>query len=285
MEPDAYTLLDYLLDEVYGAVYDLGIGTAVWLVALVLPFRALKGGVEIGWDVVGYVATIVFGFAVVMGLEEPLIVWIQPQLAGWYASYDLLPWWGSLTLYLLSSDFASYWAHRLLHTGFFWHGHAWHHSPRHLYFLSGSRAAPLHILVLIAPTTLAYLIFPYPTANYVAAAHGAFQVANQHYIHSNLRFPLQRWLEYFLVTPRMHFVHHSRTRTYSDSNYGFIFSMWDRWFGTYTDPDRVPIDEPLGLSYELSHTRALFGLPPRRLPLPAAGTTAPASTATAPSSE
>ena len=67
MEPDAYTLLDYLLDEVYGAVYDLGIGTAVWLVALVLPFRALKGGVEIGWDVVGYVATIVFGFAVVMG--------------------------------------------------------------------------------------------------------------------------------------------------------------------------------------------------------------------------
>jgi sterol desaturase/sphingolipid hydroxylase (fatty acid hydroxylase superfamily) len=264
MELDGYTLLDYLLDEVDGAVYDVGIGVLVWLVALLIPFRALKGKVEIGWDVVGYVATIVFGFVIVMGLEEPILDFTIARLDVWYESYDLLPWWASLTLYLLSSDFASYWAHRLLHTGWLWHGHAWHHSPRYLYFLSGSRAAPLHILILIAPTTLAYLIFPYPTAHYVAAAHGAFQVANQHYIHSNVRFPFQRWLEYFLVTPRMHFVHHSRTRAYSDSNYGFIFSIWDRMFGTYTDPDRVPSDEPLGLNYEVSHWRALFGLPPPR---------------------
>jgi sterol desaturase/sphingolipid hydroxylase (fatty acid hydroxylase superfamily) len=266
MEFDAYALVDYLFEELDSPLYDLGMGAAVWLIALAIPFRVVAAKAEIGWDVVGYVATLVFGSAIIFGLEDPILDRAIDRLDVWYESYDLLPWWVALALYVVSSDFASYWAHRLLHTGFFWHGHAWHHSPRYLYFLSGSRAAPLHIFVLIAPTTLAYLIFPYPEAHYVAVGQSVFQIANQHYIHSNLRFPFQRWLEYVLVTPRMHFVHHSRTRAYSDSNYGFIFSLWDRLFGTYTDPARVPSDEPLGLSYEVSNLRALLGLPPRRRP-------------------
>ena len=75
-----------MLDEVDGAIYDLGFGAAVWLIALVIPFRVLKGKVEIGWDVVGYVATIVFGFVIVMGLEEPFLVWSIDRLDVWYES-------------------------------------------------------------------------------------------------------------------------------------------------------------------------------------------------------
>jgi hypothetical protein len=44
MELDGYTLLDYLLDEVDGAVYDVGIGVLVWLVALLIPLRRSYSG-------------------------------------------------------------------------------------------------------------------------------------------------------------------------------------------------------------------------------------------------
>ena len=119
-------------------------------------------------------------------------------------------------------------------------------------------------MVLIAPTTLAFLFFPYPTAATLAFMHAVFQVVNQHAIHSNLWVPFPRYLELVFVTPRVHFVHHARDRKLSDSNYGFIFTIWDRLFGTYTDPDTVSKDEPLGLGYEISNWRAFFGLPPTR---------------------
>jgi hypothetical protein len=67
-----------------------------------------------------------------------------------------------------------------------------------------------------------------------------------------------------LVTPRLHFVHHSAKAHVANSNYGFIFSVWDRVFGTYTDPATIPLDDPLGLGYEVSGWRLMLGLPPPR---------------------
>ncbi|HEX9877250.1 MAG TPA: sterol desaturase family protein [Gammaproteobacteria bacterium] len=257
-------MLEFIYSQFEETVFDVGIGVAVWLVALALPFRGLRGKKEIGWDVVGYFGSAVFGLMIVIGLEEPILDWAIPRMDVWRASYAQLPSWAVLLLYVVAADLGSYWAHRLLHTRFLWDAHAWHHSPRYLYFLSGTRAAPIHIVVLIAPTSLAYLFFPYETAFLVAFAHAAFQVANQHYIHSNLWVPFPKHLEYVFVTPRFHFVHHARDRKYSDSNYGFIFSIWDRLFGTYTEPDSVPADAPLGLGYEIGNWRAFFGLPPAR---------------------
>jgi sterol desaturase/sphingolipid hydroxylase (fatty acid hydroxylase superfamily) len=48
--------------------------------------------------------------------------------------------------------------------------------------------------------------------------------------HSNLRLPirLERWLNRFLVTPRMHGIHHSQVRPETNSNYGVVFSWWDK---------------------------------------------------------
>lgn len=259
--------MDIVAEEAFNVAGDLGIGAAVWLLALAVPFRALAGKAEVRWDVIGYIGSMACSIAIVHGLETPLLDWTDARLAAWYGAYGQLPWWAALLFYIVIADFGAYWAHRLLHAPMFWDSHAWHHSPRYLYFLSGTRAAPLHIVVLIAPTTLAYVLFPYPEIASVALAHAAFGVANQHYIHSNLRFPLVRQLEYVFVTPRMHFVHHSRTRAWCDSNYGFIFSVWDRSFGTYTDPELVPSDDELGLNYEVSNLRAFFGLAPPRLPL------------------
>jgi len=52
-------------------------------------------------------------------------------------------------------------------------------------------------------------------------------------------------LRWVIITPDYHRVHHS-TR-HNRSNYGTAFCVWDRLFGTYTDPAKVPPNEPLGL--------------------------------------
>ena len=53
--------------------------------------------------------------------------------------------------------------------------------------------------------------------------------------HANLHLPadLDEALRWLLVTPAMHHVHHSARQAETDSNFGEVFSLWDRLFGTY----------------------------------------------------
>lgn len=63
--------------------------------------------------------------------------------------------------------------------------------------------------------------------------------------HANARLPLglDRLMRLFLVTPDMHRVHHSSIPAETDSNYGFNFPFWDRFFGTYTDQPQLGHDD------------------------------------------
>jgi sterol desaturase/sphingolipid hydroxylase (fatty acid hydroxylase superfamily) len=58
--------------------------------------------------------------------------------------------------------------------------------------------------------------------------------------HANLRVPRQidRMLRWVIVTPSVHVIHHSALREETDSNYGIVFSVWDRLFGTYRERPR-----------------------------------------------
>jgi hypothetical protein len=119
------------------------------------------------------------------------------------------------------------------------------------------------MLVIYAPYYAAFALFPVPEAVAIALAMLILESANQHYLHSNLNVPYVKQLESVLVTPRFHFVHHSAKPHFANSNYGFIFSVWDRMFGTYTDPATIPADDPLGIDYEISGWRLALGVPPR----------------------
>lgn len=57
-----------------------------------------------------------------------------------------------------------------------------------------------------------------------------------HLTHANVKIfgRLDKPLSYLFVTPNMHKVHHHYTLPWTDSNYGNIFSIWDRIFGTFT---------------------------------------------------
>ena len=64
-------------------------------------------------------------------------------------------------------------------------------------------------------------------------------VATQ-FTHANISLPkkLDKWISYVLVSPDMHKIHHHYVLPYTDSNYGNIFSVWDRLLGTFKAMDR-----------------------------------------------
>jgi sterol desaturase/sphingolipid hydroxylase (fatty acid hydroxylase superfamily) len=68
------------------------------------------------------------------------------------------------------------------------------------------------------------------------------------------------WLEWVLVTPRYHHVHHSCDLALSNSNFGVTFSIWDRLFGTYTDPDQVKEPISFGIGEEVPPLRLILGV-------------------------
>lgn len=61
--------------------------------------------------------------------------------------------------------------------------------------------------------------------------------------HANIKLPksVDKAISWVLISPDMHKVHHHYVLPYTDSNYGNIFSWWDRLFGTYMHLDREKI--------------------------------------------
>jgi sterol desaturase/sphingolipid hydroxylase (fatty acid hydroxylase superfamily) len=245
-----------------GSAIEVALGLMIGMLALAMPFRTLLARPQIGWDIVAAIMVAIFAVLVESMLDLPAD-FVVARLDAWYVSIDRVSWWFVIPGYILLADFGAYWAHRALHSRWIWPTHAWHHSPKCLYWLSGLRGSPIHVLVLSAPYYIAFIVLPLPEAAIVSGVLLVLDVSNQHYIHSNLRFPYARQLEWLLVTPRFHFAHHSTTPRIANSNYGFIFSVWDRIFGTFTDPATVPADDALGLGYEISSWRLALGLPAR----------------------
>jgi sterol desaturase/sphingolipid hydroxylase (fatty acid hydroxylase superfamily) len=249
-------LTEYSLSVLLGLVF--------WGIAALVPMRHAVLRPEFGWDaagaLVGASTSVVIGSAFVLLYGHLMDVdWVW----GWTGYVEGVPVWALLVLNIVFVDFAAYWAHRALHSRWLWASHAWHHSPRVLYWLSGLRASPVHVAVLYAAAGVMFVVFPTPETGVVAMTSIVFDIVNQHFIHSNIRVPWARALERVLVTPRMHFVHHSSAVARANSNYGFFLSIWDRMFGTFTDPQTVPADDPLGLGHDASNPRMMLGLPAR----------------------
>ena len=172
-----------------------------------------------------------------------------------------VPWPIVLLVSLVVLDGLLYLGHRLLHTSWFWHTHAAHHSVEHLYWLGGNRASPFHVASLGAWGMLLGLVWPINGGSPVVVLEAVIYMCIQHFNHANISWRLGPvgWL---LVTPRYHFVHHAVDHRHEHGNFGFLLTIWDRMFGTYVDPDRMPRDFPLGLDYKVSTGRMLLGLPP-----------------------
>ena len=163
-------------------------------------------------------------------------------------------------LFFIVVDFLAYWAHRLNHMKWLWPTHAFHHSAHNLYWAAGQRGSPMHYLLAALPALLVQVFFvPAGAFLWIAIAYG---IGHDSLIHSNLKLP--RRLNWVFVTGESHFVHHGRDPRLGNSNFGFLFTFWDRLFGTYVDPRSLPPNYPLGLSYDVGYARLAIGLPAKQ---------------------
>ena len=130
-------------------------------------------------------------------------------------------------------DLSLYTAHVLMHkVPTFWRFHRVHHADTELDSSSGLRQHPLEavftttILVIIPPVLGVSLV---SSAVYTTLALPWFFLN-----HSNVKYP--EWFErggsLLMSTPNWHRVHHSAYQPETDSNYGCLFTIWDRVFGT-----------------------------------------------------
>jgi sterol desaturase/sphingolipid hydroxylase (fatty acid hydroxylase superfamily) len=160
--------------------------------------------------------------------------------------------------FVLIVDFGDYWMHRCWHASWLWRIHRWHHSPEHLYWLSGVRGSLPQTVLANVPFALAMpILLPVPAAFFTI--WGCLLVVKNDWMHLNVTWS-SRWIEWVLVTPRFHHVHHHNLPELYDSNYGVLLTVWDRLFGTYRDPATVPGDAPYGVGDGAGEARMAIGI-------------------------
>ena len=175
----------------------------------------------------------------------PLIAWgfVLENLAlvdmplAWF---DLSP--GGIALWVLAAvlwDFCYYWFHRMSHEiSILWAAHAVHHQSEDYNLSTALRQTSTGFLFGWLFYTPLFLIgFPLE----VVVTVNAVNLIYQFWVHTQI-VRRMGWLDYVLVTPSNHRVHHAQNERYIDRNYGGMFILWDRLFGTFED-ERA--DEPV----------------------------------------
>ena len=174
------------------------------------------------------------------------------------ASVMQLPGVLRFCLYLLLADFGHYWVHRLIHTPALWRVHKWHHSPTYMYWFAGLRASLPQQILINVPYVLAssVLDFSWPWLSLLILTKNAVQ---NDWMHLNVRWG-NRWLEWFIITPRYHHVHHSDKPEHYGANLAPLFPIWDHLFGTYVDPEILPEKPRFGIGEQLPLMRLVLGV-------------------------
>lgn len=156
------------------------------------------------------------------------------------------PMWAQVLLAGAILDLGLYAMHRASHAhGFLWRLHAIHHSPERLYWLNGGRRHPLSALVLAMPgLTVLFALGATPIA---VGAWMSFMSVHLAFQHANLDYRLGP-LRHLLAVAEMHRWHHKREFEDAQVNYGEVFLIWDRLFGTFHDASHSPRRGDVGLT-------------------------------------
>ncbi|MGI8891829.1 MAG: sterol desaturase family protein [Bacteroidia bacterium] len=171
-------------------------------------------------------------FALLRIIFIPIMVWLAVQNQSWQVGFNYLfdaPEAAKAIISFLLLDYSNYIWHILLHKlPVLWRFHLVHHTDLDLdittafRFHFGEMIASLFFrgaaVLLIGVSPVMVLIYEI-----------AFEAATQfHHSNTKLPFNLEKFLNFLIVTPRMHCIHHSMIKKETDSNYSVIFSFWDR---------------------------------------------------------
>jgi len=118
-----------------------------------------------------------------------------------------------------------------------WQFHVIHHTDQNVDTTTANRHHPGESVIRFTFAVIAVIVTGAPV--WLVFLYQTLSAFLSQFNHSNLNLPVgvDRLLNLVICTPHMHRVHHHYRQPYSDSNYGNIFSFWDRLFGTYVAVD------------------------------------------------
>ncbi len=195
----------------------------------------LNGGIDLGFRLV-YLVILNFFY-----------------IHAWIRFENVFIYWGLL---LLMEDLLYYWLHRFDHEiRLFWAIHVTHHSSQHMNFTVGFRSSvfqPLYRFLYFIP--LALLGFRPIDILFIYAVTQIWGI----FVHTELIHKMG-WLEYFMVTPSHHRVHHGSNPKYLDKNMGMFLIIWDKLFGTFQKELPADVYQPIhyGLTKNIENANAL----------------------------
>jgi len=194
-------------------------------------------------------AAVNFGFTVMHLVIHTLLALLIVLLSDWcrHSGFGLVYWFNSgvlmaIIISVLALDFSSWLVHFVMHKiPVLWRFHLVHHSDNNVDVTTGLRHHPgdsllrglFFLLLIFLSGAPMYGVMIYQTLVVIATA---FTHAN---ISLNRR--LDKVISYIFISPNMHKVHHHWKQPYTDSNYGAVFSFWDRILGTFMklDPKEI----------------------------------------------
>lgn len=209
--------------------------TFFWLIEGAIPLFGFKYNKwkHASINIFFTITTIVINFAFAL-----LIV----QSSDWAVAngFGLLQWmnlnqWLFLVLGLLLLDLIGAWfIHFIEHRiKWMWKFHMVHHADTHVDTTTANRHHPGESVFRAVFTMIGVIVCGAPM--WLVMLYQSMSAVLSQFNHANIRLPL--WLDkaisWVIVSPDMHKVHHHYVRPQTDSNYGNIFSVWDRLFGTF----------------------------------------------------
>jgi sterol desaturase/sphingolipid hydroxylase (fatty acid hydroxylase superfamily) len=223
----------------------------------------LVGGLLIFWIIEGAIpllpmrykknklkhAAVNFGFTVIHLIIHTFLAILIVKLSFWCeeSGFGLVYWFNAnilLTIIIgvLALDFSSWLVHLVMHkTPMLWRFHLIHHSDNNVDVTTGLRHHPGDSL--LRGIFFLLLIFVSGAPMYSVMIYQTLVVMSTAFTHANINLPkkLDKALSFVLVSPNMHKVHHHWKQPYTDSNYGAVFSIWDRLLGTFMKLDTKDI--------------------------------------------
>ncbi|WP_276502362.1 sterol desaturase family protein [Terrimonas pollutisoli] len=194
-------------------------------------------------------AAVNFGFTIIHLIIHTLLAILIVKLSDWclHAGFGLVYWFNAnvfmtIVIGVLALDFSSWLVHFVMHkTPVLWRFHLIHHSDNNVDVTTGLRHHPGDSL--LRGIFFLLLIFVSGAPMYSVMIYQTLVVLSTAFTHANISLPknVDKALSFILVSPNMHKVHHHWKLPYTDSNYGAVFSIWDRLLGTFMKLDTKDI--------------------------------------------
>ncbi len=187
--------------------------------------------------------------------------WCQQQHFGiiYWTNASVL---ASIMITIFVLDFFGGWLvhfseHKL---GILWRFHIIHHSDNNVDVTTGLRHHPVESVLRGLFFLAGVVVAGSPI--YAVMIFQTLLVISTQFSHANINMPrrLDNILSYIIVSPNMHKVHHHYMQPYTDSNYGAVFSIWDRMLGTFRKLDHQQIRYGLDRYYRNEHDEDIMQL-------------------------